>query len=965
MPIDEYKTQVLLLHSEQTALDTLSAGFGDRYTVHCATSGSEALNTMIDTPINVIITAQELPGMSGQEALREAIKRSPETIGILLAGSGGEAIVGDEEVFQVVHGDVTSDGLKQLVDNATQQVRLMALAESANDTAADPDLTSEHIVMETSDNGSTIISDGTGRLPVLDPKKISAAQAVGARSVDVLVLTKDQEFLETIKDSAQGMHDVHYANTLSEADKAIREHKVGVAVVDAAMVGEKVEKLTLHLRKTSPRLVSIVAGRRDDGEMLMDLINRGKVYRFLLKPVSPGRARLAVEASAKHHLEAPDSAFKTLGGGAQAPAAKPQSAPASKAKPAAPSKAKKPKKKPSSPPKNDAPVKEAAKSTAPASDERRSDPPLGAIDDSAGDSAVADGLSDAFGSDDGSFTETVTGIVSSFVGKTAQSDPDLATEPKQSEPAESGTSILQPKTIGLAAAAAVVVAAGIFWITTGSDDAARPQSNGTATESPENATPEAAVAADPGTVVDEAPLGGSGVDDDLVQEARAAREAGQIYNPIGSNALELYAAALAADPGNDILAAELDATVGEALAMAEAAMLESRVDDADAALARVTDVNPGNARLPFLTAQLTQMQLRERLDNARVAIRENRFEDAATAIAAARGLGDAGAAEVETVAAELSAARSAQQVGEVLTKANERLESGSLITPANDNARYYYDLVLSAEPGNTAATQGLNVVASKLVLQARSEIDTGKLDDADRTLAEARNIDPSSADLASTLAALQNARDAIVERQRLAAEAEAARIAEQERLAAEAEAARIAEQERLAAEAEAEAERIAEQERLAAESEATESSEEPRPEVASASLDPAGSADKTVAGGAANSGFGGASIAPATKPVPVQEQPPVAVSSLARSKYVAPKYPRSAQRRNLSGWVDIVFTVTFDGSVRDIEVLSSEPGEIFVNAASNAVERWEFEPIVENGQIVEKRAGVRMMFALE
>ena len=166
MPIDQFKTQVLLLHSEQTTLDTLSSSFGDQFTVHCATSGSEALNTMIDTPINVIISAQDLPGMSGLEALREAKKRSPETIGILLASSSDEALVGDEEVFQVVHGDVTGDKLSQMVDNATQQIRLMALAESANDTAAAPDEPSaEHIVMETSDHGASIISDGTGRNP--------------------------------------------------------------------------------------------------------------------------------------------------------------------------------------------------------------------------------------------------------------------------------------------------------------------------------------------------------------------------------------------------------------------------------------------------------------------------------------------------------------------------------------------------------------------------------------------------------------------------------------------------------------------------------------------------------------------------------------------------------------------------------------------------------------------------------
>ena len=208
MPLDEYKTQVLLLHSEQNTLDDLSSGFGDRYTVHCATSGTEALNTLVDTPINVIITAHDLPGMSGLDALREAKKRSPDTIGILLAGNSTkniEALVGDEEVFQVVSGSVTGDGLLRLVENATRQMRLMALAESANDTTADVDHSAEHIIMETSENGSTIISDGTGRLPVLDPKKVSEAASVGSRAVDILVLTQDQEFLETIKDSSRGM----------------------------------------------------------------------------------------------------------------------------------------------------------------------------------------------------------------------------------------------------------------------------------------------------------------------------------------------------------------------------------------------------------------------------------------------------------------------------------------------------------------------------------------------------------------------------------------------------------------------------------------------------------------------------------------------------------------------------------------------------------------------------------------
>ena len=78
MPValDQYKTQVLLLHSEQSKLDKFSTGFDDRYTVHCATTGTEALVTLGETPIHVIVSAQKLPGMSG----RRGAARSQETL---------------------------------------------------------------------------------------------------------------------------------------------------------------------------------------------------------------------------------------------------------------------------------------------------------------------------------------------------------------------------------------------------------------------------------------------------------------------------------------------------------------------------------------------------------------------------------------------------------------------------------------------------------------------------------------------------------------------------------------------------------------------------------------------------------------------------------------------------------------------------------------------------------------------
>ena len=88
MALDRYKTQVLLLHSEQSTLDKFSTGFDDRYTVHCATSGSEALTTLGETPIHVIVSAQKLPGMSGAELCERIVANRPDVPVVVMTAWG-------------------------------------------------------------------------------------------------------------------------------------------------------------------------------------------------------------------------------------------------------------------------------------------------------------------------------------------------------------------------------------------------------------------------------------------------------------------------------------------------------------------------------------------------------------------------------------------------------------------------------------------------------------------------------------------------------------------------------------------------------------------------------------------------------------------------------------------------------------------------------------------------------------
>jgi TonB family protein len=97
-----------------------------------------------------------------------------------------------------------------------------------------------------------------------------------------------------------------------------------------------------------------------------------------------------------------------------------------------------------------------------------------------------------------------------------------------------------------------------------------------------------------------------------------------------------------------------------------------------------------------------------------------------------------------------------------------------------------------------------------------------------------------------------------------------------------------------------------------------------------------------------------------------QTQPEnVAVSELNRTNYVGPEYPRAARRRNITGVVEVQFTVTTDGRVRSMSILRSEPGDTFDQAAMDAVEQWRFEPVIENGVAVEKRTAVRLAFDLQ
>jgi protein TonB len=81
---------------------------------------------------------------------------------------------------------------------------------------------------------------------------------------------------------------------------------------------------------------------------------------------------------------------------------------------------------------------------------------------------------------------------------------------------------------------------------------------------------------------------------------------------------------------------------------------------------------------------------------------------------------------------------------------------------------------------------------------------------------------------------------------------------------------------------------------------------------------------------------------------------------------VNPQYPIRASERGIEGWVEVEFTISAAGTVKDPVVVASHPGSIFNRAALRAIRKWKYNPKIEDGVAVERPGvQVRLTFELE
>ncbi|MDH5827411.1 response regulator [Sphingobacterium sp. SG20118] len=116
------KITILYVDDEENNLISFKATFRFKYKVYTAISGSVAIDIVKEKPIDIIITDQRMPKMTGVEFLEEIIKINPEPMRILLTGyTDMEAVieaVNKGKIFHYLNKPWNEDELDETIGRA-------------------------------------------------------------------------------------------------------------------------------------------------------------------------------------------------------------------------------------------------------------------------------------------------------------------------------------------------------------------------------------------------------------------------------------------------------------------------------------------------------------------------------------------------------------------------------------------------------------------------------------------------------------------------------------------------------------------------------------------------------------------------------------------------------------------------------------------------------------------------------
>ena len=311
------RPRLLFVDDEQRVLNSMRIMFRRQFDLFLASHGAEALSIIKNKDSDVIVADHRMPEMTGVEVLSKVRSLSPRTVRILLTGYADldavEGSINDSEVFRFLTKPCAPKQLRETIELAAKLARETP-APSADDELS-PEDTLE-IVMES--DGFVEIGPGgevsnqrgsTSRTATLESPRFpepsaAAAPAPKPRSatgLGVIVFSSDEEVTDTVQKAVRGRLPVFRATNIVQVVKTLAEHRPGVLVTDVSSDKATIQAMTARLKEHLPELVTIAVSEHRDVLDMVWLINHGQIFRFLRKPLSPGRCAVSLQAALQHH----------------------------------------------------------------------------------------------------------------------------------------------------------------------------------------------------------------------------------------------------------------------------------------------------------------------------------------------------------------------------------------------------------------------------------------------------------------------------------------------------------------------------------------------------------------------------------------------------------------------------------------------------------------------------------------
>lgn len=277
------KARVLFVDDEPRVLTTMRVLFRGQYELFFADSGQKALELLKTQPVDVIVSDQRMPGMTGIELLRAARDLNPNAMRILLTGySDLTAIIGsinDGEIFRFVNKPWSNNDLTSTLQRAVGAARVSQAVAHKEEEAASA----------AAEAGPAVIGlPGTTAKPAGKP-------------AGVLVVDDDPAVPPRIQAVLGADYHVHGAMSMDEAVGVLEREQIGVIVSDTRVQDHPVINLIGTLKQHHPELVSVILTERADAGSAIELINQGQIYRFITKPIHDSQCKIAVTSAVRQH----------------------------------------------------------------------------------------------------------------------------------------------------------------------------------------------------------------------------------------------------------------------------------------------------------------------------------------------------------------------------------------------------------------------------------------------------------------------------------------------------------------------------------------------------------------------------------------------------------------------------------------------------------------------------------------